>query len=143
MFLTEKKLTWWEAKEECKQLAGWLVEIKSVEQNDALYEEARKHNLVEAWIGLSDAGKEGEWVWTSGDKATFLNWTPQSPDNARHNNRMGENCAVLRTGATTPRGKPWFTIKKWNDGSCETPVVAAICQNHPGGLQEWFKKKNG
>ena len=111
-------------------MAGWLVEIKSMEQNDALYEEARKHNLVEAWIGLSDAAKEGEWVWTSGKKATFLNWTPHgsSPSNSNHNNWKGENCAVINTMATTPRGKPWFTIKKWNDGSCETPGVAAICQ---------------
>ena len=130
MFLTEKKLTWWEAKEECKQLGGWLVEIESEEQNDELYEEARKHNIAEAWIGLSDAAKEGEWVWTSGKKATFLNWTPHgsSPSNSNHNNWKGENCAVINTMATTPRGKPWFTIKKWNDGSCETPGVAAICQ---------------
>ena len=129
MFLTEKKLTWWEAKEECKQLAGWLVEIESEEQNDALYEEAREQKIgSSAWIGLSDTAKEGEWIWSSGEKATFLNWTPQSPSNTRQkvNKWKGEDCAVINTGAKTT--KPWTTIKKWNDGSCEDTRGAAICQ---------------
>ena len=115
MFLTEKKLTWWEAKEECKQLGGWLVEIESEEQNDALYEEAREQKIgSSAWIGLSDTAKEGEWIWSSGEKATFLNWTPQSPSNTRQkvNKWKGEECAVINTGAKTT--KPWTTTELEN-----------------------------
>ena len=88
-------------------MGGWLVEIESEEQNDALYEEAREQK-----IGLSDTAKEGEWIWSSGEKATFLNWTPQSPSNTRQkvNKWKGEECAVINTGAKTT--KPWTTSQR-------------------------------
>ena len=28
------------------------------------------------WIGLSDAEKEGEWVWQNGESLTYTNWGP-------------------------------------------------------------------
>ena len=102
-FLTGKR-NWTEAKEECEKLPGWLVEIESEEQNDALYDEAREQKIgSSAWIGLSDTAKEGEWIWSSGEKATFLNWTPQSPSNTRQkiNNMKGEDCAVIITAEKT------------------------------------------
>ena len=52
-FLTGKR-NWTEAKEECEKLPGWLVEIESEEQNDALYDEAREQKIgSSAWIGLT------------------------------------------------------------------------------------------
>ena len=119
-------------------MAGWLVEIKSMEQNDALYEEAREQKIgSSAWIGLSDTAKEGQWIWSSGETATFLNWTPQSPSNTRMkiNKWQGEDCAVINLGEKTIKSKPWSTIKKWNDGSCEARVGAAICQYKSGEFQ--------
>ena len=136
-FLTGKR-NWTEAKEECEKLPGWLVEIESEEQNDALYDEAREQKIgSSAWIGLSDTAKEGQWIWSSGETATFLNWTPQSPSNTRMkiNKWQGEDCAVINLGEKTIKSKPWTTIKKWNDGSCEDTRGAAICQYKSGEFQ--------
>ena len=52
---------------------GRLAEIQTERQNDAIYEEAKKV-MVTGWIGLTDRAEEGEWVWSSGETATFTNW---------------------------------------------------------------------
>ena len=108
---------------------GRLVEIDTKEQNDAIYEEAKKI-MPHAWIGLSDRAREGEWVWTSGEKASFTNWArmpgrPAMPDNYRGIDRNGENCAVLNSD---PKARDnWAVPKQWNDGSCLFRT-GAICQ---------------
>ena len=65
-FLPEK-LSWEEAKEACENLHGWMVEIETEEQNDAIHDVAKKQDgWKRAWIGLTDEAEEGEWVWSSG-----------------------------------------------------------------------------
>ena len=130
-FLTEK-LTWVEAKEECEKLLGWLIEIVSEEQNDAIYKEGLRQKIDWAWIGLSDTAKEGEWVWTSGKKATFLNWAPKQPSNTNWG-KVTEDCAAISLRAKTPPGQPWDAVKKWNDGPCNKYGGAAICQTRKKG----------
>ena len=34
------------------------------------------------WIGLSDAGQEGVFTWTSGQTSLFSNWFPNEPNNS-------------------------------------------------------------
>ena len=128
-FLTEK-LTWESAKQACEQLPGGgsLVKIDTKEQNDAIYEEV-KNIMSTAWIGLTDKAKEGEWVWTSGQHASFTNWAngPEiaMPDNYKGINRNGENCVVLNSD---PKSKAnWAVPKRWNDESC-LYKTGAICQ---------------
>ena len=130
-FLTEK-LTWVEAKEECEKLLGWLIEIVSEEQNDAIYKEGLRQKIDWAWIGLSDTAKEGEWVWTSGKKATFLNWAPKQPSNTNWG-KVTEDCAAISLRAKTPPGQPWDAVKKWNDGPCNKYAGATICQTRKRG----------
>ena len=130
-FLTEK-LSWDGAKEACERLPGGgrLVEIRTEEQNDAIYEEAKKL-MPTAWIGLSDRAREGEWVWTSGETATFTNWARMPgqepmPDNYRGIDKNGENCAVINTDPNAKNN--WEVPQKWNDVSCLVGgATGAIC----------------
>ena len=108
---------------------GRLAEIQTEEQNDAIYEEAKKM-MPTAWIGLTDRAREGEWVWTSGEVATFTNWARMPgqepmPDNYRGIDKNGENCAVLNTDPSAKNN--WEVPQKWNDGSC-LDKTGAICR---------------
>ena len=122
---TTEKLSWEEAKERCVQYKGRLVEIESEEQNEALYQAARNRKLKQVWIGLSDVAKEGEFVWTSGEKPTFTNWAPGEPSNYAGK----EDCTTFNTEEKTPPRKKWRTIKKWNDGVCAAEKIA-ICERN-------------
>ena len=105
-----------EAKKKCHLLSGRLVDIKSEEQNNALYEEAyRKRKLHQLWIGLNDIAKEGEFVTTSGEKPCYTNWHPNEPNNYAGS----EDCAVVF----------WRESTKWNDLPCHVKRNF-ICQLH-------------
>ena len=130
-FFTER-LSWAAAKEACEKLPGGgrLAEIETEEQNDVIYEEAMKI-MPKAWIGLTDSVEEGEWVWTSGEKAVFTNWARMPgreamPDNYRGIDKNGENCAVLNTDPSETNN--WAVPRKWNDESCSMLEAGAICK---------------
>merc|ERR1719187_819085 len=52
-FLPEK-YNWEDAKEACDMLRGWLVEIESEEQNDAIHDEAKKAGRMEKGMDRTD-----------------------------------------------------------------------------------------
>ena len=85
--------------------------------------------MKQAWIGLSapedaDASTHAQnFVWISGEKPTFVNWSPKQPSNYRGK----EDCTIFNTEAKAPRGQYWRAIKKWNDGKC-SEKYNAICQ---------------
>ena len=133
-FLPEK-YNWEDAKEACHMLHGWLVEIESEEQNDAIHDEAKKQDgWKKAWIGLTDEAEEGEWVWSSGKATSFTNWAPREPSNhkSKANEMQGEDCVLLNINPGGPK-KSWTTPKKWNDSSCSAKHNV-ICQYEKGGF---------
>ena len=134
-FLPEK-LSWEAAKDACSLMAGWLVEIESEEQNDAIQAEALNQDFPSAWIGLGDAATEGEFLWGSGGAPSYTNWAPGQPKN--HKNKAhpeGEDCAVMniKDGTGFHKGKPWSTPKKWNDVYCDLKSHV-ICQYEKDGF---------
>ncbi|XP_066273809.1 uncharacterized protein [Branchiostoma lanceolatum] len=61
------------------------------------------------WIGLSDAQKEGTFVWSDGTELTtsaYAHWAPGNPDNAAAGD--GEDCVEVRPDLDY----------KWNDVGC-------------------------
>ena len=75
---------------------------------------------VASWIGLSDAAEEGNWVWTSGERAKFTKWSTAEPNNSQGK----ENCAVLYTFVVSPVDE---RCGKWNDVPCQSQR-GAICE---------------
>jgi hypothetical protein len=57
------------------------------------------------WIGASDIGNEGTFVWTDGSPVTYDNWRPGEP-----NDIGGEDCVELST-----------VLEGWNDARCTNP----------------------
>ena len=104
--------TWYEAKRECKRNGGYLVEIESQEEQDALlawiWEEVEHVEGVEVlpphqnplfWIGLTDVFHDGTWVWDQfGRPLAFSRWEEKEPEDYarwRASSSQGQHCAAI------------------------------------------------
>ena len=104
--------TWYEAKRECKKNGGYLVEIESQEEQDALlawiWEEVERVEGVEVlppyqnplfWIGLTDVFHDGTWVWDQfGRPLAFSRWEEKEPEDYarwRASSSQGQHCAAI------------------------------------------------
>ncbi len=56
--------------------------------------EVRRASQEHLWIGLSDAGSEGVWVWTDATAASYTRWLSGQPDGG-----IGENHVVIAQGS--------------------------------------------
>ena len=62
---------------------GRLVSITSAAEN-AFVESLRGPGQLRAWIGMRDPdglGEQSSWTWTSGEPATYFNWSIGEPNN--------------------------------------------------------------
>ncbi|MBZ8180510.1 S8 family serine peptidase [Oscillatoria salina] len=78
-FFTKANTTWHAAQTEAKKLEGNLVTIRNDAEQQFLREKVGKRSV---WIGLTDAKKENEWRWVSGEPVDYTNFYPGQPDNA-------------------------------------------------------------
>ena len=59
-----------------------MADIHSEDENTFIF-----NSILEAgwngsaWMGMTDAAEEGNWVWTSGQPVTYTNWASQEPSN--------------------------------------------------------------
>jgi len=60
-----------DAKNRAAAKGAYLVAINDAAEQKWLSGLFRNHLY---WIGLSDAEKEGEWIWESGEPLTYTNW---------------------------------------------------------------------
>ena len=104
----------------CHQHNGILPEPRTQEENYIL------DNLDTSMfvLGMSDKGREGEWVWESdGSSVLWTKWWKQS-DNKEH-------CAVMMQNSYVAHGH-------WHDFKCDDYMDGLgkhlICQKHTGML---------
>ncbi len=88
---------WYIAEASAISNGGHLVTINDAAEQVWLSQNFSQPNL---WIGFNDIAQEGNWVWTSGEAASYTNWMVGEPNNAN----SGEDVAVMNWGGN-----------QWND----------------------------
>jgi len=119
-------LSWVEAQLACERAGGYLAEPQTELQIEFLSElaglEAGFTGIGYWYIGLTDLGREGDWLWVHNEAQLESDlWSSSSPSNKTHNS---DDCAVmvLKNSAVY-----------WEDHSCTAPevshrTVAPVCQ---------------
>ncbi len=95
--------TWEEANKKCEQIGGHLATISSQDENDFLFNLMKSFNCQNAYFGLTDSGKEGKWVWITGEQFSFSNWHSGEPNSEN----SSEDYAMFYYK---------FSDGTWNDG---------------------------
>ncbi|XP_041665579.1 ladderlectin-like [Cheilinus undulatus] len=107
-------MTWADAELHCVSVGTNLVSIHSLEEQNFVKSLIKSVDQAHgsAWIGLSDAHKEGQWMWSDGSAVGFVLWFEGEPNNAEGK----EHCAHEHSN----------TEMKWNDIDCST-TRAFVC----------------
>jgi hypothetical protein len=101
--------TWLEARDHCLSLGGDLVVIESEEENAFI----TAQDVVDPWIGLSDIGTEGSFVWVDGQAPDYAPWNEGQPDDSGGD----EDCGHLYSDFGT-----------WNDNNCAS-LLQFVCED--------------
>ena len=86
--------TYWEAEQHCHALGYTLARIDSVEAMKSLQSAVQSVKKGEWWVGLSDQGHEGRYLWPDQSKPARGLWARGEPDNYV----CGQHCAAMQSG---------------------------------------------
>uniref|UniRef100_A0A8D0DCI0 C-type lectin domain-containing protein n=1 Tax=Sander lucioperca TaxID=283035 RepID=A0A8D0DCI0_SANLU len=108
--------TWIDAETFCQTAGGNLASIHSAEEHTFLkdYINQVSGTYKNAWIGGTDAVKEGTWMWTDGSKFNYKIWNVGQPDSISG----AEICLEMN-----------FLGNNWNDRPCSTPLSFVCSKN--------------
>eukprot|EP00092_Neocalanus_flemingeri_P054627 GFUD01064359.1.p1 GENE.GFUD01064359.1~~GFUD01064359.1.p1 ORF type:complete len:250 (+),score=57.08 GFUD01064359.1:81-830(+) len=128
-FLGEPR-TWYEARDKCKEIGGYLLEINSQEEQDLIEKTTKALGWAELklhiWLGLNDKEREGTFVWEHSQQGVsdgLTNWEAGQPNNYGDN----EDCCYTGFKGTISG--------KWHDAPCDFKqkpgsawTMAAVCE---------------
>src|SRR5438552_2054767 len=77
--------TWTASEAEAESLGGNLATIDDAREQAWVFKRFGAFGGAPKvlWIGLSDEGHEGRFVWVSGERSPYTHWEPGQPDDAR------------------------------------------------------------
>ncbi|KAM7434126.1 hypothetical protein ABFA07_015729 [Porites harrisoni] len=111
---------WNEAKATCDNHGASLVKIESHDENNFISATYLTGQVVDYWIGLSDADHEGVWTWVDGTGLTsYNNWRSDQPNDVG----SGQDCVGIRMGIH--HNKEYNA--EWHDNSCQN-TKGFICE---------------
>ena len=131
------KSSWYDSKRECKQSGGHLVEIDSLQEQEALIGELERQGLLGSdapvfafWIGLTDIFHDGTWVWDhQGQPLNFSAWASGEP-----NNMAGvQHCVAMNI--RRERGM-WDDVGCEYEGDGEFDSNGHICEADTGKMTD-------
>jgi serine/threonine protein kinase len=79
--LTESELDWESAEAEAVSHGGHLITINSKEEQAFVEKTFLTPPDSVFWIGLTDAAREGDWRWVSGEPVEYTNWENRGEPN--------------------------------------------------------------
>ncbi|KAM9528380.1 C-type lectin domain family 4 member F-like isoform 2-T3 [Salvelinus alpinus] len=110
-FVSTKRKTWSESREDCVKRGGDLVIINSREEQRFLLSFNKG-----VWIGLTDRETEGFWKWVDGTPLNTSYWGSNQPSIVgHHSNYQEKDCVELRDGQDQPE-------RTWNDLECDNKL---------------------
>ena len=99
------------------KVSARLVEINSVEENNAIQSEMNRRGAIHVWLGISDKNSEGDWTLQStGEGVVYTNWGMNEPNNVGSE----EHCAYM--GDDGHWNDVVCNIAKWRNGRNWTAV---------------------
>jgi hypothetical protein len=124
--LTEKPANWLEARQDATQSCGYLATMSDAAENEWLSRHSGLLDFEEqVWIGLSDAGQEGHFVWDDGTPYAFQRWRENEPNDAGD----GEDFVAMTGGLYPSAGY-------WNDEDFLEEFFAVVERDtHPCGSE--------
>ncbi|XP_056255663.1 lactose-binding lectin l-2-like, partial [Seriola aureovittata] len=107
-------MSWADAELNCVSEKANLVSIHSLNEHNFVRSLIKNFDHAEelTWIGLSDAHKEGKWMWSDGCAVKFTLWSVGQPDNSGGS----QQCVVNND----------LSDHKWNDGRCSL-TIPSVC----------------
>ncbi|MCB9748821.1 MAG: hypothetical protein H6713_02315 [Myxococcales bacterium] len=104
--------SWMIARVACQERGGELASLTSAAENSYV---AARLKLADApyWIGMSDAAREGSWIWPDGQPLLpgYVNWNAGEPNDYG----VGEDCGEIAASGV------------WNDEDCPS-ARAFVCE---------------
>ncbi|XP_028447797.1 galactose-specific lectin nattectin-like [Perca flavescens] len=109
--------TWSDAETFCIAAGGNLASIHSDAEHGFIKNYILQMTGVQktAWIGGTDAVKEGTWFWSDGSNLDYACWNKGEPNNCCG----GENCLTMN----------WAGANSWNDWAC-TSKASFVCSKN-------------
>ncbi|KAL6467131.1 hypothetical protein MHYP_G00249350 [Metynnis hypsauchen] len=114
-YISTEKKSWSESRQDCRERGADLLIINSREEQEFI---SKVFGSTEAWIGLTDVDREGDWKWVDNSTLTTEFWWTGEPNDYERN----EDCAI-----TGWRFAPSKNVPTWADFPCDHPVVG-ICE---------------
>ncbi|GHV43500.1 hypothetical protein FACS1894187_25800 [Synergistales bacterium] len=84
--LIEELTDWPIAMIRCELMGGHLWTITSEQEYQSVINQLKIHPQGRYWIGGTDAKREGQWEWITGEPLKFARWLGGRPDNADREN---------------------------------------------------------
>ena len=76
---------WTAAENHCKKGGGHLASVKCNDTNHFILSELGKRRNTRLWIGGTDRGQQGAWMWTDQSGWDFQYWARNQPREAVKN----------------------------------------------------------
>jgi len=120
LLVNSERLPWFKAQIHCQELGGHLAEPNTEYWSNLITSIAGIESDVLGvdswWLGLSDLGHEGRWIWQNSlEEVEFTNWAANSPVDSD----FDKNCVAMKTENDL----------QWSDESCTNSAKASpICQ---------------
>jgi basic membrane protein A and related proteins len=116
-YLVTPQMDWDSARDYCSSRGGRLLIINDAAEDGFIF------NLAPyAFLGATDSGHEGRWVWVTGEPLSYTNWNPGEP-----NNCDGDDCSPENYLAYAGNVAQTTVILKWNDVSTDG-IGEYICE---------------